>query len=95
MVVDYEADTTLTFKHVLEDHGFAVDTYENSQQALHDFEAEVYDIVILDNINTGVLLESYDACRRLVFCKAAGKFVFYQSIIDLSLVILSPFLAIA
>jgi DNA-binding response OmpR family regulator len=48
MVVDDEPDSCVTFKKTLEDHGFAVDTYENSQQALHDFEAGVYDIVILD-----------------------------------------------
>jgi CheY-like chemotaxis protein len=48
MVVDDESDSCITFKKTLEEHGFAVDTYENSQQALHYFEAGVYDIVILD-----------------------------------------------
>jgi CheY-like chemotaxis protein len=48
MVVDDEPDSCITFKKTLEDHGFAVGTYENSQQALHDFEAGVYDLVILD-----------------------------------------------
>lgn len=48
LVVDDEADICLTFKNELENYGFVVDAFENSQESLHNFKPSIYDLVILD-----------------------------------------------
>src|SRR5919107_1493696 len=48
MVVDDEADLTMLCKLALEYHGFKVDTFNDSQEALSNFRPNYYDLVILD-----------------------------------------------
>ena len=48
LLVDNEADVTITFKAILQDAGFIVDTYEDPLIALSNFIPRFYDLVILD-----------------------------------------------
>jgi DNA-binding response OmpR family regulator len=48
LLVDNEADVTITFKAILHDAGFIVDTYEDPLIALANFIPHFYDLVILD-----------------------------------------------
>jgi PleD family two-component response regulator len=49
LIVDDEADITLTFKLVLEEDGFAVvDVFNDPLEALSKFKPEYYDLILLD-----------------------------------------------
>jgi DNA-binding response OmpR family regulator len=48
MIVDDEQDITAVFKIGLEKHEFVVTTYNDSQEALADFRAGLYDLLIFD-----------------------------------------------
>ena len=48
LLVDNEPDVTITFKAILQDVGFIVDTYEDPLIALSNFIPHFYDLVILD-----------------------------------------------
>jgi CheY-like chemotaxis protein len=47
LVVDDEYDISLTIKVVLEQNGFKVDSFNDASQALENFMAGIYDLVIL------------------------------------------------
>ena len=48
LLVDDELDACLTFKKMLEDHGFETDAYDKPQDALQDFKSGIYDLIVLD-----------------------------------------------
>lgn len=48
LLVDDEPDITMTFKAILQEVGFIVDTYEDPLIALSMFKPHFYDLVILD-----------------------------------------------
>src|ERR671919_1444813 len=48
LVIDDESDVTFTIKNILEDNGFAVDTFNDPILALNNYKANLYDLVILD-----------------------------------------------
>jgi DNA-binding response OmpR family regulator len=48
LIVDDEDDIILSFKRILEIHGFEVDTFNDSSLALSKFKANYYDIALLD-----------------------------------------------
>jgi DNA-binding response OmpR family regulator len=48
LLVDNEADVTITFKAIIQDAGFIVNTYEDPLIALSNFIPRFYDLVILD-----------------------------------------------
>src|SRR5215831_1014089 len=48
LVVDDEHDVNLTIRIVLEENGFKVDSFTDASQALENFTAALYDLVILD-----------------------------------------------
>ena len=48
LLVDNEADVIITFKAILQDAGFIVNTYEDPLIALSNFIPRFYDLVILD-----------------------------------------------
>jgi DNA-binding response OmpR family regulator len=50
LLVDDEHDVNLTIRIVLEDNGFKVDSFTDASQALENFTAGLYDLVILDVI---------------------------------------------
>ena len=48
LVVDDEPDLTMVCSLALQYHGFKVDTFNDSQEALSNFKPGYYDLVILD-----------------------------------------------
>src|ERR671932_697877 len=48
LLVDDEHDITFTFSIGLEDNGFAVDTFNDPQEALSNFKAGLYDLLLID-----------------------------------------------
>jgi len=48
LLVDNEADVIITFKAILQEAGFIVNTYEDPLIALSKFTPHFYDLVILD-----------------------------------------------
>jgi CheY-like chemotaxis protein len=48
LLVDDEYDVNLVIKLVLEENGFKVDSFTDASEALEDFRAGLYDLVILD-----------------------------------------------
>jgi DNA-binding response OmpR family regulator len=48
LLVDDEFDITLTFKQILEDEGFEVDSFNDPQIALSNFKTDTYDIALID-----------------------------------------------
>jgi two-component system response regulator ChvI len=48
LIVDDEDDITLSFKRILEIHGFEVDAFSDSILALSKFKVNYYDIALLD-----------------------------------------------
>lgn len=48
LIVDDEDDITLSFKRILEIHGFEVDAFNDSTLALSKFKVNYYDIALLD-----------------------------------------------
>ena len=48
LVVDDEPDLTEVFMMALEYHGFKVDSFNDSQEALSKYKPGLYDLVILD-----------------------------------------------
>jgi CheY-like chemotaxis protein len=49
LVVNDETDINATVRHVLEDRGFKVDSYEDPRLALENFKPQYYDLVIIDS----------------------------------------------
>jgi len=48
LIVDDEDDIILSFKRILEIHGFEVDAFNDSKLALSKFKVNYYDIALLD-----------------------------------------------
>jgi two-component system, OmpR family, response regulator ChvI len=48
LIVDDEPDITLSFKMILENKGFKVDTYNDPLHAFNDFKVGSYDLLLLD-----------------------------------------------
>ena len=48
MIVDDEHDIALAFKISLENNGFVVDTFNDPEQALSNFKAGLYDLLLID-----------------------------------------------
>jgi DNA-binding response OmpR family regulator len=48
LLVDDDSDTCLTFKKMLEEHGYDVDAFDKPQDALQNYKADIYDLVVLD-----------------------------------------------
>ena len=48
LIVDDETDVTETFKLGLEQNGFSVDTFNDPEIALSNFNPNFYDIMLLD-----------------------------------------------
>jgi DNA-binding response OmpR family regulator len=48
LVVDDEPDITLSFKMILENRGFKVDTYNDPLSVVNNFNPDSYDLLLLD-----------------------------------------------
>ena len=48
LIVDDEPDITLSFRMILENNGFKIDTYNDPLDALNSFKPSSYDLLLLD-----------------------------------------------
>jgi CheY-like chemotaxis protein len=48
LLVDDDSDTCLTFKKMLEEHGYDVNAYDKPHDVLQNYKAGMYDLVVLD-----------------------------------------------
>jgi len=48
LIIDDDPDATITYRMVLEDSGYKVDSYTDPVLAYKNFKADLYDLVILD-----------------------------------------------
>ena len=48
LLVDDEQDIAFTFSTGLEDNGFVVDTFNDTEEALSNFKAGLYDLLLID-----------------------------------------------
>jgi DNA-binding response OmpR family regulator len=65
LLVDDEHDVNLTIRIVLEDNGFKVDSFTDASQALENFTAGLYDLVILDVILPTNGFSLYEKIKKL------------------------------
>jgi two-component system, OmpR family, response regulator ChvI len=74
LLVDDEPDITFSFNMILEDNGFAVDTFNDPLDALSSFRSGLYAIAVLDirmpNMN------GFELCSELRKADDNIKFVF-------------------
>jgi CheY-like chemotaxis protein len=80
LLVDDEHDVDLTIRLILENNGFKVDSFTNASQALENFTAGLYDLVILDVKLPGMngfslyeKIKKLDSNVRICFLTAADK----------------------
>jgi DNA-binding response OmpR family regulator len=84
LLVDDEHDVILTIRMVLEEKGFKVDSFTDASQALENFTARLYDLVILDvklpgmdGFSLYMKIKILDDKVRICFLTAADK-VYYD-----------------
>ena len=65
LLVDDEHDVNLTIRLILEDNGFKVDSFTDASQALENFTAGLYDLVILDVILPTNGFSLYERIKKL------------------------------
>jgi two-component system, OmpR family, response regulator ChvI len=85
LLVDDEPDITSSLKIGLEDNGFAVDTFNDSVLALSNFQADMYDLILLDvkmpKINGFELYEKIrEIDSKVKACFITAYEVYYQSL---------------
>ena len=80
LLVDDEHDVNLTIRLILEDNGFKVDSFTDASQALENFTAGLYDLVILDvklpgmdGFSVYTKIKKLDDKVRICFLTAADK----------------------
>ncbi len=80
LLVDDEHDVNLTIRMVSEEKGFKVDSFTDASQALENFSARLYDLVILDVKLPGMdgfslytKIKKLDDKVRICFLTAADK----------------------
>ena len=88
LLVDDEHDITFTFSIGLEDNGFAVDTFNDPQEALSNFKDGLYDLLLIDvkmpKMNGFELyreMEKIDNTPKVCFITAFD--VYYKSLREL------------
>src|SRR5919108_3617327 len=87
LIVDDETDVTETFKLGLEQNGFSVDTFNDPEIALSNFNPNFYDIMLLDikmpKMNGFELYEKIrkkDSSAKTKACFITAYEVYYQSL---------------
>ena len=82
LIVDDENDINLTFKIVLEDSGFKVDSFTNAFTALQNFKTGLYGLAILDvkmpGMNGfGLYQEIRKVDDKVKICFSTGRLVIF------------------
>jgi DNA-binding response OmpR family regulator len=65
LLVDDEHDVNVTIRLILEDKGFKVDSFTDASQALENFTAGLFDLVILDVILPTNGFSLYEKIKKL------------------------------
>ena len=83
LIVDDEDDITLSFKRILEIHGFEVDVFNDSMLALSKFKVNYYDIALLDikmpNIDGfGLYKKIKEMDKNIKICFLTASEAYYQ-----------------
>ncbi|HYA81827.1 MAG TPA: response regulator [Candidatus Bathyarchaeia archaeon] len=85
LLVDDEHDVNLTIRLILEENGFNVDSFTDASQALENFTAGLYDLVLLDVKLPGMDgFSLYEKIRRLddkvriCFLTATDRTYYYE-----------------
>ena len=83
LIVDDEDDITLSFKRILEIHGFEVDVFNDSMLALSKFKVNHYDIALLDikmpNIDGfGLYKKIKEMDKNIKICFLTASEAYYQ-----------------
>ena len=66
LFVNDDTDTTAVMKVGLSRHGFEVETFVDSKSALQNFQAGMYDLILLDVLMKGLDgFELYDKMRKI------------------------------
>ena len=83
LIVDDEDDITLSFKRILEIHGFEVDAFNDSKLALSKFKVNYYDIALLDikmpNIDGfGLYKKIKEMDKNIKICFLTASEAYYQ-----------------
>jgi DNA-binding NtrC family response regulator len=79
LVIDDEQDTADVFKMGLEQNGFKVDTFTDPFEALSNFKADNYDILISDVRMPG--MNGFELCKQLTKIDNKIKIFFISSVI--------------
>jgi len=86
LLVDDERDLNVAIRIVLEENGFKVDSFTDPSQALENFTADLYDLVILDVKLPGMdgfslytKIKKLDDEVRICFLTAADK-AYYENL---------------
>jgi DNA-binding response OmpR family regulator len=88
LIVDDEPDVTITFKMGLEGKGYKVDTFNDPEEALANFEMGVYSLLLLDikmpKMNGFKLYEELEKQDKNVkVCFITAFEVYYRSLREL------------
>jgi len=88
LIVDDEYDIALAFKIGLEDHGFAVDVFNDAQEALVNFSKSKYDLLLLDikmpklnGIEFYLKMKEIDDKTKVCFITASETY-YYENLIN-------------
>src|ERR671932_2840012 len=85
LLVDDEHNITFGFRIGLEDNGFVVDTFNDPQEALSNFKAGLYDLLLIDikmpKMNGFELCQEIERIdNRVKVCFITAYEVYYKSL---------------
>ena len=88
LLVDDEQDITVSLRMGLENNGFAVDTFNDPQEALSNFKAGIYDLLLLDikmpKMNGFELYQEIEKIdKKAKVCFITAFEVYYKSLREL------------
>ena len=88
LLVDDERDITIAFRMGLESNGFIVDTFNDPQEALSNFKAGLYDLLLIDikmpKMNGFELYQEIEKIdNRVKVCFITAFEVYYKSLREL------------
>ena len=88
LLVDDERDITIAFRMGLESNGFIVDTFNDPQEALSNFKAGLYDLLLIDikmpKMNGFELCQEIERIdNRVKVCFITAYEVYYNSLREL------------
>ena len=81
LVVDDEVDITFTFKIILEDKGFIVDTFNDSVLALSSFDPHSYDLALFDMVMPG--MDGFNLYKEVKKLDSKIKILFLTASVEL------------